>query len=265
MNHSLEGLQDYLQTSWLGKNHICLEETESTTLVIKALAKQGAVQGTLVTAEYQSAGRGRLGRKWETPKGSSIAASLLLRPDFLPEKAPMLTLLMGYSAAKALNRMGASCQIKWPNDLVIGTRKICGILTEMGLNGNQVDYVTIGFGVNVSQEEFPEEIALIADSLTHACKREFDRKQVLAEILKEFERNYERFTQSPSLEPFCDGYNNLLVNRNKTVKVLDPEEPYTGTAIGINAQGELIVEMEDKSRRTVFSGEVSVRGLYGYV
>ena len=146
-----------IRTKWAGKTVHFAKETDSTNSWIKRLAKEGAEHGTLAVAEFQSAGRGRFDRKWEAPEGSSIMMTLLLRPEFSPQYASMLTLVMGLAVAQAVEELGFEVSIKWPNDVVISRKKICGILTEMGTNGVKINYVLIGVGINVNLKEFPEE------------------------------------------------------------------------------------------------------------
>ena len=143
-------ISDQIHTKWAGKTVHFAKETDSTNLWIKRLAKEGAPQGTLALAEFQSAGRGRLGRSWEVPEGTSVMMSILLRPEFEPQYAPMLTLVMGMAVAKAVKLLGFEVSIKWPNDVVVSHKKICGILTEMGVRDEKIDYAVIGVGINVN-------------------------------------------------------------------------------------------------------------------
>ena len=153
-----ETISQAINTKWAGKTVHFAKETDSTNSWIKRLAKEGAEHGTLAVAEFQSAGRGRFDRKWEAPEGSSIMMTLLLRPEFSPQYASMLTLVMGLAVAQAVEELGFEVSIKWPNDVVISRKKICGILTEMGTNGVKINYVLIGVGINVNLKEFPEEM-----------------------------------------------------------------------------------------------------------
>lgn len=254
-----------VHTKWAGKTVYFAEETDSTNEWIKRLAKEGAPHGTVAVAEFQSAGKGRLGRSWTAPVGSSVMFSILLRPDFSSETAPMLTLVMGLSVAQAVRCLGLSPSIKWPNDVVLSRKKICGILTEMSLAGRQIDHVVIGTGVNVNLTDIPEELADKATSLYMETKRQYDRNRVLAEILACFEINYDKFVQRGDLSSLMEEYHSFLANRNRPVRVLDGEHPYEGIALGIDARGELLVEKGDGSVSRVNAGEVSVRGLYSYV
>lgn len=247
-------------------NVVYYEEIDSTNTQAKRMAKTGAEHGLIVTADKQSAGKGRRGRAWESPAGMNLYFSILLRPEFEPDKAPMLTLVMAYSVAKVIGAQeGLPVGIKWPNDLVLEKKKICGILTEMELSENQIADVVIGVGINVNTTEFPKELRDKATSLylQKGCKVE--RESLLQQILKEFGQQYERFLEIQDLSFLKDAYNQMLINKGKEVLVLEPGHEYQAKALGVNEKGELLVKKNDGSVEAVFAGEVSVRGIYGYV
>jgi len=242
------------------------EELDSTNKKIDELARDGAEHGTVIVADKQTAGKGRRGRTWESPAGTNLYFSILLRPEIEVEKAPMLTLIMAYSVAKVLQEeWRLETSIKWPNDLVISGKKICGILTEMVLDGSQIGHVVVGTGINVNVTEFPEELSDKATSLYLESKVIFDRKKLLNEVLKEFWKQYNNFLEVQDLSFMKEAYNEILVNRGKEVLVLEPGNEYQAVAHGINDVGELLVEKNDGSKVAVYAGEVSVRGIYGYV
>lgn len=254
-----------LETVWAGQTQIFYEETDSTNLRAKALGADG-VHGTLILADRQTAGRGRRGRTWESDEEENIYMSLYLRPEFLPEKAPMLTLVMAYSVAEALRKsFGIEAQIKWPNDLILNRKKICGILTEMTMEQWQMQSVIIGVGINVGNRAFPEELQERATSIYLETGEMISKAGLIRAIMKEFEIQYEAFCEAGDLSPMLDGYNQILVNRGREVQILDAKGSYNATAFGINPQGELQIEREDGTREHIFAGEVSVRGIYGYV
>ena len=257
-------IADQIHTKWAGKTVHFARETDSTNLWIKRLAKEGASEGTLALAEFQSAGRGRLGRSWEVPEGTSVMMSILLRPKFEPQYAPTLTLVMGMAVAKAVKNLGFDVSIKWPNDVVVSHKKICGILTEMGVRDGKIDYAVIGVGINVNIREFPEEMADKATSLYLESGREFDRSQIPGLVMEAFEEYYEKFAATCDLSGLKEEYESILANYNQPVRVL-AKEPYEGVARGITDGGELLVEKTDGTIATVSAGEVSVRGLYSYV
>ncbi len=241
-------------------------ELDSTNTKIQELAAAGAMHGTVVTCEKQMAGKGRRGRIWQSPAGENIYFSILLRPQIDPAKAPMLTLVMAHSVAKAIRRLGFDgIRIKWPNDLVLNGKKVCGILTEMQMNGTDIDSVIIGVGVNVNTEKFPEELEETATSLSLQGNAKIERNQVLLDIVDIFEKEYEQFVECGDISFLREEYNRLLVNRSREVRVLEPGNEYTAYALGVNDKGELLVRKDDGVLETVFAGEVSVRGIYGYV
>ncbi len=257
-------IADQIHTKWAGKTVHFAREIDSTNLWIKRLAKEGASEGTLALAEFQSAGRGRLGRSWEVPEGTSVMMSILLRPKFEPQYAPTLTLVMGMAVAKAVKNLGFDVSIKWPNDVVVSHKKICGILTEMGVRDGKIDYAVIGVGINVNIKEFPEEMADKATSLYLESGKEFDRSQIPGLVMEAFEKYYEKFAATCDLSGLKEEYESILANYNQPVRVL-AKEPYEGVARGITDGGELLVEKTDGTIVAVSAGEVSVRGLYSYV
>lgn len=253
--------------------------TDSTNVRAKAAAEGGALEGTLIVADQQTAGRGRRGREWDSPMGKNIYFSLLLRPECSPEKASMLTLVMALAVARGIehcvkgigeqsceeNAEGYSVGIKWPNDIVLNGKKVCGILTEMSLRQNAPYYVVIGVGINVYEQRFADSLADKATALETELGKKLSRSELIANIMEAFEEYYAVFTETQSLSRLREMYNALLVNRNRSVCVLDPGGEWRGTATGITDTGELCVVLADGSVTTVYAGEVSVRGIYGYV
>jgi len=255
-----------VETKWLGKEFYYKESTDSTNLDIKRLAEQRSADGTVVCADMQTAGKGRRGRNWQSEKGENLLFSVLLRPDMEPDKAPQITLLMALAVTKVLRQeYDFDAKIKWPNDVVVNGKKVCGILTEMFLNGSDIDSVIVGTGINVNQTVIPEELSGSATSLLLEKGQSFIREEILNNVLSTFEQYYENFLQEDSLENIVPQYNEWLVSLNTEVRVLDPKGEYSGIARGINDGGELLVELSDGTIEIVYAGEVSVRGLYGYV
>lgn len=259
-------LKSVLDTEWLGKKLVCFDETDSTNIRARRLAEEGAPHGTLVVAERQTAGRGRRGRNWDSPAGSGIWFSMMLRPEIEPVHASMITLVAGMAVVKGIEEVtGLKPMIKWPNDAVLNGKKISGILTEMSTEEDSVRYVVVGVGMNINTETFPEELEGLAASLKTEAGREFRRSLVLGAVCRAFETYFEIFQRDRSMEGLMEEYNRMLVNLDRQVCVLDPKGEYTGTARGIDRQGSLLVEKEDRTVIPVISGEVSVRGIYGYV
>lgn len=258
-------IESRLHTKWIGKKVIYKEITDSTNLDAKKIADVSEDDGIVIAADCQTTGKGRRGRRWESPKGNNLYFSIVLKPEFSPDKASMITLVAAYSVSKVLIKLGLDAKIKWPNDIVIQKKKVCGILTEMSMERGYIHYLVVGIGINVNQECFPKEIQQMASSLKNEGKKAINRAFLLTEILSEFEKDYEAFRKCMDLGLFIEEYNRLLVNKGALVKVLDPKGEFTGIAGGINDEGMLLVFKENGEIEKVYAGEVSVRGMYGYV
>lgn len=261
--HELESRMD---TRWAGHPVTYYEVLDSTNIRAKLDAEKGAPQGALVVADMQTAGRGRRGRSWSSPAGTNAYFTLILKPEFDPDRASMLTLVMALAVAEGIRETcGLEARIKWPNDIVIGGKKVCGMLTELSVQQEYIQYVVIGAGVNVGVQEFPPEIADTAACLEEECGRSVPRAQLIIHIMEAFEKYYEKFTETLDFSVLKETYDSLLANCGREVCVLDPGGEYTGISRGINSAGELLVELPDGSEKAVYAGEVSVRGIYGYV
>lgn len=255
-----------LRTEKTGKNIFYYDEADSTNNVAKKLAEQGECEGTLIVAETQTAGKGRRGKGWNSPRGTSIFMTWIVRPDILPTRASMLTLVTAMAVHKAIeNITGADVKIKWPNDIVIHNRKVCGILTEMSAEPDYINYIVIGAGVNVNIDVFPEELAHIATSIKREYKKSINRAELIAGIMEEFEKYYRIFLKTEDMSELLQEYNLKMINRGKTVVIIKDGQEQQRTAIGINKEGELLVRDEERGEvSTIISGEVSIRGVYGY-
>lgn len=255
-----------LETKWAARTIYFYETTGSTNINAAEFAEKGAPEGTLVVAEEQGTGKGRRGRHWVTPRGSAIAMSMVVRPQIAPMNVSMVTLVMGLAVASACREFcSVEAKIKWPNDVVVDGRKICGILTEMFSEIDYIKYLVIGTGINTAVEEFPPELQQRAVSLHSIMGSRPDRAGLIAVCMKYFEKYYETFLETQDFSRLKEVYNELLVGIGGTVKVLEPGNEYTGISEGINDRGELLVRREDGTLEAVYAGEVSVRGIYGYV
>ena len=255
-----------LKTEWAGGRTVYFDATDSTNIQARRLAEAHAPHGTLVVSDRQDGGKGRRGRSWASPSGVGIWMSLILRPEIAPSSASMLTLAAALAVREGIREeTGLSPLIKWPNDLVLNGKKICGILTEMSTELMEIQYVITGIGINVNQREFPSEIRDTATSLSLEAGRCFRRSSLIAAILKAFEKDYAAFLKTGDLSLLLEEYNACLVNRGKEVCILDPSGEYRAVAEGIDENGSLLVTLPDGTRREIISGEVSVRGIYGYV
>lgn len=260
-----ERIYQYLHTEWAGKTVLVYDAIDSTNNEAKRQAESGAEHGLLVIGEQQTAGRGRRGRTWESQKGEGIFMTLLLKPDIEPGNASMLTLVMGLAVRDALETVGnLDVWIKWPNDIVCDGKKVCGILTEMSAQIDYINHIVIGVGINVHNPEFPEEMRDLATSVYRQTGEHICRAELVAESLARFEMYYARYMRTQNLRDLLEEYNSHLINRGRNVQVMDIRKNYTGIAQGINEMGELVVDTDDGIVQ-VSAGEVSVRGVYGYV
>ena len=257
-------LQSIRKTEWAGAEIFYFPTIDSTNAKAKELAEEGHASGTLVVADQQVAGRGRRGRSWSSPAGVGIFMTLMLKPQINPNNASMLTLVAALAVSRAITQVtGLPAGIKWPNDIVMNGKKVCGILTEMSAQFDYVNHIVIGIGINVHNEVFPEEISDMATSLYLETKQHWNRAKLIEAVLEQFEHYYAIYLETEDLSGLVKEYNASLVNMHQGVRVLDPKEPFEGKAMGITPRGELIVDTWE-SRKLVSSGEVSVRGIYGY-
>lgn len=259
-------LRSLLHTKWFGSKILYFDSIDSTNNELKRQAETQVCHGLLAVAEEQTAGRGRRGHAWVSPPGTGIWFSFLLKPQISPDKASMLTLVAAIAVARAISETtGLVSQIKWPNDIVVNKKKVCGMLTELSAEMTQVNYIVIGIGINANNREFPDEIKETATSLYIESGKPVKRAAVIEAVGRYFEQYYDAFIKAGDLSLIMNEYNDMLVNAGNQVRIIsgDSEEIYT--AVGINPQGELVVKDEDGNIKDIRSGEVSVRGLYGYV
>lgn len=258
------------ETALVGRRLCCLEAVDSTNTYAKALAMQGAEDGTVVVANHQTAGRGRMGRTFQSPENQGIYLTALLRPDLPPERLAPVTALAGVAVCEAVEEVcGVRPGLKWPNDPVLGGRKLCGILTELSLEGEtgRVESLVLGIGVNVLQgpEDFSPEVRQTATSLLQALGRPVSRPALAAAVIRAVDRLYAAL-RSGDLGAYLAVYRRDCVNLGKTVQLLAPDgRRETAEALDVDDDFGLVVRGEDGQVKTVRSGEVSVRGLYGYV
>lgn len=255
-------LEQGLKTKTMGQTIYFYEETDTTNNRARELALEGAPEGTLVVAEKQTAGRGRRGKVWESPLGTGIWMSLVLRPQIMPAEASVLTLLCGLATAEAIEaETGLSAGIKWPNDILINGKKAVGILTEMDCEMSEVHSVIPGIGINVNTASFPPEIAEIATSLYLECGKTVSRRRLVHKVLERLEEHYETFLRTGSFAAMLEDYRKHCITLGKEVHVLG-REPFFAEALDITPEGELLVRRADNGKEeVVFSGEVSIRGV----
>ena len=255
-------LQTKLRTSVLGKNLVLLDEVKSTNDHLKMLGAQDCPNGTVVAARLQTAGKGRMGRVWQAKRDSSITFSVLLRPRMTPHEVGAVTPLAGLAVCKALrDYTGLDCKIKWPNDIIVGKKKLVGILTEMSAEFDAVEYLIIGTGINVDQAVFPEEIAYKATSLLLETGRHYDKNDLLACVLQYMEQTFAENGFSFSAAAHSE-YSDLCATIGRSVTFKRGSRRINGMAAGVSQNGELKVMLSDGSVCTVNSGEVTIQGIY---
>ena len=252
-----EGITQNLNTEFIGRRLFIYDETDSTNERAKA---SGEIEGSVFIAEVQNHGKGSRGRGWVSPRGTGIWHSILLKPDIPPSEVSQITLVAGLAVCKAI---GMDAKIKWPNDIVIGTKKVCGILTEMSAETDMVHYVVCGIGINVNTEKFDAEIKHRATSMYIESGDKQIRNDIIARELNYFEYYYKKFLEG-GLGAILDEYKENCVTIGRDVTVIYKKENVTGKAVDIDENGALVVETADGTIR-VTSGEVSVRGIYGYI
>lgn len=232
-----------------------------------SLAKRSAAdlkKDALFVAGEQTSGRGRRSRAWNSPKDTGIWMSLLLHPTIETHKASMLTLLVALAIERVMQGLGLNTGIKWPNDIVINKKKLCGILTEMSADMDGIKYIVCGIGINVNNKDFGAELKNLATSMYLETHKEYSRKDIIAKIIKEFYEIYSEFLLQGDLSFVIEEYNKFLLGNGEYIKVIDLKNSYEARQLGINEKGELVVEKEDKTKLELISGEISIRGLYTY-
>lgn len=257
-----ESLSKYLDTKIIGKNLVKLDLVTSTNDYLKTLGNDGCENGTVVTAREQSKGKGRLGRVWQSKKDDCIAFSFLLRPNIAPSEVSSITPLAGLAVCKAIrDYTKLDCMIKWPNDIIVGKKKLVGILTEMSAEFDAVEYIITGIGINVEHTSFPEEIAYKATSILLETGRHIDKNEFLACVIKHIEEEF----LSNNLEltsTAVDQYTSMCATVGKNVTFTRGTRSISGVAVGIESTGELKVMLSDGTICKINSGEVTVQGIY---
>lgn len=255
-------LKSLLHNKIIGKNLIVLDSVDSTNDYLKKLGNEGCENGTVVIAREQTKGKGRLGRTWQSKKDDGIAFSVLLRPNVAPSEVSAITPLAGLAVCKAIREYTKlDCVIKWPNDIIVGRKKLVGILTEMSAEFDAVEYVITGIGINVDHTSFSEEIAFKATSLLLETGRHIDKNEFLACVLNHIENEFVK--NNLELTPTAlSEYTDLCATVGRSVTFQRGTRRISGMAVGVSEHGELKVMMSDGTISLVNSGEVTVQGIY---
>ncbi|MCG2728306.1 MAG: biotin--[acetyl-CoA-carboxylase] ligase [Candidatus Methanoperedenaceae archaeon] len=242
-----------LKTDVIGKAIHYFKETESTNIIAREIASS-VEEGTVVIAESQTGGRGRLGRKWLSPEGG-IWLSIILKPRIQPLYAPRITLLAGVAVAKTIHSQGLQARIKWPNDVLINGKKVCGILTEIGAEMDMVDYCVVGIGIdaNVDTESFPEGVRESSTSLKKELGHEINRVEFVQRLLSEFEALYLKF-QNEGFPSILEEWRNMSATIGEWVKITTQTRTVYGEAIGVDNEGALILETGEGQLERIVAG-----------
>lgn len=256
-----EEIREGLVARIFGQRVYYYNSIPSTNVQARELAQKGAPEGTLVVAEEQTGGKGRLGRSWHSPGGKGLWFSLIFRPQTIPAQAAQLTILAAVAMAEAIRKeTGLPAGIKWPNDLLLDGKKICGILTEMSAEMERVNHLVLGAGINVdqSEEDFPEELKDTATSLLLALNRPVPRVKLLQSILASIEAWYDRWL-TEGFTPVLGRWKDFSVTLRRPVRIHTFNGSWDGWAEDVDEEGALILQMPDLSRKRIISGEVSLR------
>jgi BirA family biotin operon repressor/biotin-[acetyl-CoA-carboxylase] ligase len=267
-------IKRFLNTCLIGKDVLYFPQIDSTNNHAKKIAMEGCPEGTVVVADCQTNGRGRLGRDWSSLDKKGIWMSVVLRPVINFEEVQAITLAASVAVVNSIrDTLGIETGIKWPNDIILDGKKVCGILTEMSLEMERVNFLVIGIGINVNQEteDFPEEIRHKAVALKNFATNGIDssnnkirRSELIKSVLRNLEEVYGKLTLGKMNEIIGEWKrHSFTLGREVCINLKDMQ--YTGIARGITSGGKLVVDCNDGITREVLSGEVSVRGLMGYI
>lgn len=262
-----EEIKDNLNTKYIGKKFLHFDTIDSTNIMAKELANKGEPCGTVIVSEEQSLAHGRLGRAWISPKYKGIWVSIILRPKVNPIKVPKITQIGAAAIINTLKLIKINGTVKWPNDIIVNHKKVCGILTEMSAELNRVHYVVMGIGINVNldKEDFSEDVLKKATSLKIETGSKIDRKLLIANFLNEFEELYNEFFENSTVKRSIDICKKNSAIIGKDIKILSSGSETYAKAIDINENGELVVKYPDGSIKNLISSEISVRGLNEYI
>ena len=245
-----------LKTKYIGKGIHYFDEVNSTNEKANELAAN-VVEGTVIIAEKQKKGIGRFGREWISPKGG-VYVSVILKPKISPIDAPKITLIAGIAVAKGIRKLGLDAKLKWPNDVLIHGKKVCGILTSISTKEGKVDYVIVGIGINANVDISTslKELQKSATSLKEELKKEVSTDKIIEDILYAVEINYEIFKfKKGNIYYLLNEWKRLSDTIGKKVKIKMRTEIIEGEAVGVNREGQLVMKLEDDSLKNIIAGE----------
>lgn len=258
-------IEELLNNPIIGNEIICFDTIDSTNSYAKKEASK-LKHGAVILSEEQLMGKGRRGRTWTSPKGTGIWMSVVLKPDIPPTEGVKLTQIAAAAICKSIRELtGLDVLIKWPNDIVIHGKKICGILTEMAGEINEINYIIVGIGINVNTKEFPEDLKEKATSLFIEGGKKIDRKQLVALILKSFEKLYTKYINDLDFNETLSIIKKYSAVLGKEIRVIRGKLEKVARAIDIDGDGFLLIEDEEGNNELILSGEVSIRGKEGYI
>jgi BirA family biotin operon repressor/biotin-[acetyl-CoA-carboxylase] ligase len=255
---SPHAIKEHLRTRWLGQREICcFDVVESTNTEANRLAREGAPEGTLIVANAQTKGRGRLGRSWVSPPGSGLYLSIILRPDCPPDRFPRLMLTAAVAVASAIQQTGMKPQLKWPNDILIADRKVGGILAEAVFDKRRIDFAILGIGINVNteQDELPVSVRSLATSLRLSLGKPVSRICFLQTLLHLLEPWYEFFCTG-AFETILDAWSEFDNTLGRVVDVFLPERRLVGVAEALEPDGTLLVRDKRGCLHRIVAGDV---------
>ena len=250
-------IKNGLNTKFIGQTVIYKDTTASTNTLAKE--KSHMSDGTVFVADAQTNGRGRLGREWASQSGTGIYMSILLKPDIAVEEIPKITLIAGIAGCRVIE----NSKIKYPNDIVIGTKKVSGILCEMSQDSDRKTFVVCGIGINVNTKEFDSELLQKATSLLIETGKPHSRAKIIQDFLVEFEKLYCEFLQN-GIAPLMSEYKEKCVNIGSDVRAIYENRKIIGKCVDITPDGAIVVQTENGTLE-INTGDISVRGIYGYV
>jgi BirA family transcriptional regulator, biotin operon repressor / biotin---[acetyl-CoA-carboxylase] ligase len=251
-------IEAYLHASSMGREIVYRDSIESTNGLAYSLALENAAEGTAVVAESQRGGRGRLQRRWFSPYAKNLYLSLILRPQLHPSRVYPLTFMSSLAVADTLAALGIETQLKWPNDVMVQGKKICGTLTELSIEADAVRFVVIGIGLNINMKrtDLTEEIRFTATSLSMETKKIFERARVCGMLLTSMEKYY-GMVRDQGTEHICRLWENRANIKGKLLEVVQTDRVYSGVSEGIDQDGGLLLNVAGKITK-IIAGDVSV-------